>query len=153
MVSDTGGCIFYSDTNTVFVDSFSLTASLGPDDSLCAGNSIGLVSGGSQASSYLWSPGGDTTSSIQVDTTSIFVVTVSDTNGCIATDSVSIYVKGDAPDPDFAFSTTCLGDTMGFTDSSTVLTGTIISWAWDFGDGVGFSNLQNDTYRESSTNC
>jgi hypothetical protein len=52
---DTVGCFSISDTITVAEDSFPVTASLGLDDSLCAGNSIALVAGAAAAQTYLWS--------------------------------------------------------------------------------------------------
>jgi PKD repeat protein len=55
------------------------------------------------------------------------------------------------PDPPTAFFTWSVDvfpDTsVDFTDASTaVAPATIVSWAWDFGDGVGTSTLQNPTY-------
>jgi PKD repeat protein len=37
-----------------------------------------------------------------------------------------------------------LGQDMNFVDEST---GDIVSWSWDFGDGIGTSTLQNPTYQ------
>lgn len=46
----------------------------------------------------------------------------------------------------FGPSDVCLNTATQFYDSSTVLTGNIINWAWDFGDGVGTSTQQNPSY-------
>jgi gliding motility-associated-like protein len=60
---------------------------------------------------------------------------VSSQNGCPDTVVMSVYVY---PDPVAAFSTTgiCLNDGTLFTDMSTVDTGSVVNWHWDFGDAT-----------------
>jgi gliding motility-associated-like protein len=59
-----------------------------------------------------------------------------------ATDSVVIFPK---PKAAFNATTACFSDTTKFTDSSSISTGNIISWNWDFGDGQT-SNIQNPVH-------
>ncbi|HIA13024.1 MAG TPA: PKD domain-containing protein, partial [Flavobacteriales bacterium] len=149
VVTDTGGCAFYSDTNIVFIDSFPLTASLGPDDSICLGNSIGLTQGVAQADTYLWC-NGLTTPEILPSTTGIYCLTATDTNGCIAEDSVLITVKGEAPTANFSMDTTCFGEISSFTDLSTVpFPYNIVNWTWDFGDGNSSTATDPSHYYDS----
>ena len=56
-----------------------------------------------------------------------------------------------APKADFGYSPTSplAGQNVSFTDSSTDDDGTIVAWAWAFGDG-GTSNLQNPSHSFSS---
>ena len=135
-ITDSGGCFYYSDTINITIDSFEVVASLGPDDTLCAGNSLGLVQGASQAATYQWGCGSSaTTPSILISISGTFCVTVTDGLGCEATDSVYIYVKGIAPNASFTTDTICIGDSTQFIDvSSSTLPDNIVIWNWDFGD-------------------
>jgi len=49
------------------------------------------------------------------------------------------------PLPAFSFTNGCKGAGMNFTDQSTVATGTVTQWSWNFGDG-GTSGSQNPAY-------
>ena len=57
------------------------------------------------------------------------------------------------PNPVVNFSVTdaCMGNISNFYDSTTVFTGNITTWSWDFGDAIGTSALQNPTYTYTST--
>lgn len=61
----------------------------------------------------------------------------------IKTNSGAIVVKyhsvpvADYPLISFEYSGTCEGETVNFTDKSTVNVGTLVSWNWEFGDGTG----------------
>ena len=54
-------------------------------------------------------------------------------------------------DADFSFSPTdpLVGETVNFTDNTTHCL-SLVSWSWNFGDGVGSSTLQNPSYVYSS---
>ncbi|MCG2826883.1 MAG: MG2 domain-containing protein, partial [Thermoplasmatales archaeon] len=56
-----------------------------------------------------------------------------------------------APTANFTYtpSSPTTADTIQFTDTSTDVDGTIVSWSWQFGDGVT-STLQNSTHQYSS---
>ncbi len=56
---------------------------------------------------------------------------------------VVVYPK---PDADFKSTTICFKSPSTLTDASTILTGTITGWEWNFGDGIGTSTLQNPAY-------
>lgn len=105
---------------------------------LCAGQSAQLnVSGGN---SYLWSSS-QTTPSITVTPSDdeTFFVTVTDVNGCSATDSITISVF-DIPVPGFTYD--ILGNGLvQFNDTSSGAT----AWLWLFGDG-GYDYSQNPLY-------
>lgn len=65
--------------------------------------------------------------------------------GCVDSITKTVTVHP-IPVAHFGPSDVCLNTPTQFTDSSTVLTGNIVSWQWDFGDNVGTSNLQNPIY-------
>lgn len=71
------------------------------------------------------------------------VLTVGTAEGCSSsmTHQVGMYPL---PEADFSFADACLNTDFQFTDQSTVLTGAVAAWDWDFGDG-NTSILQNPT--------
>jgi gliding motility-associated-like protein len=76
---------------------------------------------------------------------------VSSQNGCPDTVMLPVYVY---PDPVAAFSTTgyCLNDGTLFTDISTVDTGSVVSWVWNFGDAITSTvNPVTHTFGSSAT--
>ncbi len=50
------------------------------------------------------------------------------------------------PSASFTQTDVCDGAVMTFTDASTIGSGTITNWGWDFGDGAGTSAVQSPTY-------
>lgn len=149
VVTDTNGCKRYSDTINVSIDIFSQTASLGTDLTMCSGNSISLTSGAAQAIDYLWSTG-EITSAIAIQNSGTYFVTVKNTYGCIAKDTINVYVKGINPKPDFVISPSCQKDKTFFTDKSiATLPSHLNRWIWNFGDASENSYLQNPTHTYS----
>ncbi|NQX97770.1 MAG: PKD domain-containing protein, partial [Flavobacteriales bacterium] len=67
------------------------------------------------------------------------------TGGC--QDSIVIpVIVNPIPVANFTGTTECLGTVTTFNNLSTVSTGAITGWSWDFGDGLGTSILQTPTY-------
>jgi gliding motility-associated-like protein len=86
----------------------------------------------------LWSTG-STANTIVVTTAGTYTVKVTDQDGCKANDQATISTS---PAPVAAFNATnaCKGVVIDFTDNSTVISGTIQKWKWDFGDGTFNAN-------------
>jgi PKD repeat protein len=142
-IADTNGCSVNSDTAVVTVDEFSLTASLGPDTSLCSGNVLYLKNGAEYATNYSWS-NGSTDSTLTITQSGTYWLSVSNVNGCSVTDSINLIVNGFAPNTLFTLTDACINDSVAFLDLSTTQqpSDVVSSWLWDFGDG-NTSTLQN----------
>lgn len=145
-VADINSCTATS-TTTVTVNP-SPVASAGADVSICEGSSTTL--GASGGSFYQWSPTtglSDEFASNPVANpvvTTTYTVTVIDGNTCQATDDVVVTVNP-LPFAIFSANDECLGNNIQFNDQSTVSSGSITQWAWDFGDG-NTSSLQNPVH-------
>lgn len=77
----------------------------------------------------------------------LYTATLVVTSGGSCTDTVSqsFYVHP-IPTAEFEWTDVCENEAIDFTDLSTVSSGTISTYQWDFGDLVGSSNLQNTSY-------
>ena len=66
-------------------------------------------------------------------------------NGCKDTIFQTVTVFP-VPTPNFNNGPVCLNEQSQFSDASTVTTGSIAFWDWDFGDGIGNSSVDNPLY-------
>ena len=78
-----------------------------------------LMTGGAPPYSFLWS-NGDTTQSIDVGA-GIYSVKMSDSTDCFVVSDTVVVLDNPPPIADFGYTGACLGDTMLFNDSSSVL--------------------------------
>lgn len=78
-------------------------------------------------------------------TTSLIVVT---NNGCSDTIQKQLVINA-SPLSGFSYTLDCLKDSVYFTNTSTIASGTISSWSWNFGD-LGTSNIQNPSHHYNS---
>ena len=95
-------------------------------------NNNGIVNYFNENPNHTFNAGGDYDVSLVVETEF----------GCTDT-LVSIVTVDPLPEPDFSATTVCLGDETNFTDESTVVSGAVTGWSWDFGDGSPISNEQH----------
>jgi len=132
-VTDGSSCSAASPVITVSEDTFPLIASLGPDTNICSGNSIGLrePSPLPPGLTYAWSTF-ENTPQIAINDSGNYSVTVTDSLGCIARDTIHVAISGTAPNADFNYSLGCSGATSTFSNASSPSGN---SWLWDFGDG------------------
>jgi PKD repeat protein len=153
-ITDSFSCSITSDTVKILVDNFPTTASLGPDVSLCAGNLITLTTGLAPSLTYTWSDGSHS-NSLAINTTGQYSVAVTNTNSCVAKDTINVTIVGQAPTANFSHSVGCKNSAVSFTNlSSAPISNTITSTLWDFGDPMSASNtstLSNPFHTFSDT--
>jgi gliding motility-associated-like protein len=78
--------------------------------------------------------------------------TFTSSGGCVETITSTITVY---PKPTAAFtasSNICLDQTASFTDQSTISSGAITAWKWNFADGTTVTNTNNNPFTRSYTN-
>lgn len=143
------GCTGTPQTVSVLVNP-APTVNAGPDVSICTGTSTTLTATG--ATSYSWSPGGQTTASITVNPSATTTYTVTGTSaGCTATDAVVVSISSGAPinaGPDVAI---CPGNSTTLTASGGV------TYSWNNGLGIGnnfsVSPASTTTYTVTGTDA
>ena len=141
--------------NQVIMDSLPAVDFTMSKDSLCLGEQVQFTGFGADIVSWYWDFGnGDTSSfqnpSYQYPLPGLYTVTLTVTNlkGCTNSISQDIYVIA-LPNPDFSFTTSCIGDSTYFTDKSSDSVGYIAQWNWNFGDTASTDNqsaLQNPAH-------
>lgn len=149
-VTDAFMCTINSGNVTFTLDTYSQTAFLGNDTTLCSGNLIGLQIGASETVSYTW-PDASTATQYAVDTTGNYFLESVNVNGCVAQDTLFVNIMGTAPDADFSFQNVCFGETANFVDES-IPDGSdaIAIWNWDMGDGSPTLTDQNPSHDYTS---
>ena len=150
-VTDANGCTGL-DSMTVTVNPLPLVDA-GADITICNQAAAQLQATG--AVTYSWTPVA-TLSNPSIanplatpSVTTKYFVTGIDANGCENIDSMTVSVNP-RPTALFVADTVCEGNPTTFTDLSSVGSGSITGWIWDFGDGVGVSTLQNPIYTYSA---
>ncbi len=117
------------------------------------GNSVDFTNNSTNAVAYSWNFGdGQTSTEISPSHTysapgtyTITLIAIG-SGGCPNDTATQQVVVSNAPNADFSASQFCVGGTTLFSDISSVATGSIVSWLWNFGDGSPTSNIQNPTH-------
>jgi PKD repeat protein len=73
------------------------------------------------------------------------VLSVTNSNSCVDDTTLQIIVNP-KPQAMFQYTASCVMGPTQFTDWSVALGSQVISWFWDFGDGIGTDTVQNPTY-------
>lgn len=146
-VTDINGCVATSGCNITYSTVVTVNR---PTVSFCQGDST-ILNAGYSGMTYSWSPGGQTSQTIPVFAAGNYVVTVTDTAGCSGNINFSTSVNP-LPVGNFTFTPTCNGNLMFFTNTSTITSGLITGWSWNFGDGsTSFYQNPSHFYSTSGT--
>ncbi len=139
-ITDANGCKIKA-TVTIAVNT-PLTATSGPNQPICPGKSAILEVfpvGGDGIYSYNWMPGGCTSQLITVTPAATTTYTVIIKDGCNSNPDTVYETIEVAPLPDVKFSADltqgCSTLCIQFRNPSTINSGNITQWAWNFGDG------------------
>lgn len=126
------------------------TPTLGQDTVICDPNGSIAIDAGSGFTSYLWSNGDQTQTTVVQPGN--YYVTVTNADGCqgVSLDSISINVLPTIALFNNSTDTTLVGLPIQFIDSSAAGTGTLATWLWEFGDG-STSTEQNPLHQYSDT--
>ena len=122
-----GDCMVIDDI-VITQDPFSFD--IGNDTTLCSDSAILTIDAGQNAASYLWNTG-ETTQTISVSEGYYAVEVISDLE-CMYEDQIDIQVQEFNMDIESSSQEECVPSTIDFTDLSTVSTGSINEWLWDF---------------------
>ncbi len=150
-VTDSAGCTSTVNITISEPTDLTVTATATPG-AICAGQTSTLTAtgaGGTAGYSYLWMPNGipGASQTLSPATTTPYTVYITDANFC--TDSVSVTVTVN-PNPVAVLSGDslqgCAPRCVNFTDNSTVGSGNIVQWSWDFGDGSLLSTQQDPSH-------
>ena len=125
-VTDNQGYSIVSDTVTIEVDDFSTMAKLGADTTLCIGNAIGLVSRANEAMTFSWNTG-ETTPTIVIPQAGTYSLSATNELGCVATDEITVAVKGTAPVVSYVSQYQCEGDATELLSNSITTNNTAIT--------------------------
>jgi len=113
----------------------------------CAPVSVNFTNTSTGAAIYNWNFGNGNTStntnpSATYNNSGTYTITLTASNGGLNSTKTAVVNVYALPVPGFTIATTtvCLGQTIPFTDISTPGSGSITTWAWDFGDGNSITN-------------
>lgn len=140
LVTNAAGCVTYAQS-VVVVGGDSITNIAG-NVNVCSGEST-VLNAGNPGAVYLWSNGA-TTQTISVNAPGTYTVTITDQNGCSAS-FASTLVNHPLPVVDFNSLPVCQDEITSFNNFSTISSGSIVSYNWNFGDG-NFSNLNSPSH-------
>ena len=119
-IEDSLGCMRTSNTATITIDNSLENISLGLDTNLCSGNSIELVETSNNITNWHWNTQ-DTTALIEINSSGIYHLQVTNSNGCIGQDTIQVTVIGTAPSLSYSIvNEICQESEFNFSESSTV---------------------------------
>jgi len=149
-VKDNQNCTLTSNTATITFDNSLQIVRLGNDTTLCQGNTLQLATTSPTITSFSWNTGSNS-SSIVLDTSGLYILTVANSNACDKTDSIQITIQGQTPTISLNVPTQiCENEAANYSETSFVQNGDpIFSRYWDFGNGSN-SSLSSGEFANST---
>ncbi|MEO5642074.1 MAG: PKD domain-containing protein [Bacteroidia bacterium] len=148
VVTDSAGCT--STVNFTINEPTDLTiGATATPGTICAGQTstlTGAAAGGTPGYSYAWMPGSlpGATNILAPPATTTYTVYVIDANLCADSATVTVTVNPNPVAMLWGDSLQgCAPQCVQFLDTSTLASGTIVQWLWDFGDATPSSTLQD----------
>ena len=138
IITDSNGCI-NSDTINVVLNPLPYI-NLGDDIEICEDKDVLILDVYLENASYLWNDN-STSSTFNIDATGVYSVILTDSNGCINSDTINVIINP-LPNSDFTFDpqqTDLNNPDILFANLSSIN----ISYQWNFGDGTIIENLNN----------
>ena len=138
IITDSNGCI-NSDTINVVLNPLTYI-NLGDDIEICEDKDVLILDVYLENASYLWNDN-STSSTFNIDATGVYSVILTDSNGCINSDTINVIINP-LPNSDFTFDpqqTDLNNPDILFANLSSIN----ISYQWNFGDGTIIENLNN----------
>ncbi len=146
---DGEGCVYNSDTLAVDVDSFSATSVLPETVALCAGSMLATSLSNPAEYDFLWSSD-EITPQIEITDPGDYWLQVTNQNGCIAEDTVTVSIEGVAPMVGYSLDSFCAETELTFQDESLPGDGSdeISEVEWFLNDQILLGNTVAVTFAE-----
>jgi hypothetical protein len=142
------GCSAIS--NTSITVNPAAAANAGTDVFIDQGNSITLIASG--GGSYQWSNGTTTfNNTVSPSTTTTYIVTVTNSSGCTATDEVKVTINPLSANASASANTVCSGASVQLSVNTSGDTGSSSSYLWSSNQASNFSTQRNPTVTPSNT--
>ncbi len=133
--SNANGCNIKSNLFKISLDTTLNLISLGPDTSICSNSLISLASIPQVPINYLWSTNGTNPSQL-IQSGGEYWVQVTNSNGCINSDTIIVAISGEGPTLQVNIpSSTCIGSLVVLSAQGIISSPeSITSYSWDFGN-------------------
>ncbi len=148
-VTDNNGCTFT--VSVALTEPAVLVATATGANACQNATANGNAVGGTVNYNYLWSNGQATQNATGLST-GVYTLTVTDANGCTATDTAVVNIS---PPPIIVFTVDDSAGCVALCVNFTCNTANIVAYTWDFGDGstivTGTINTQAHCYKQTGT--
>lgn len=143
---DLAGC---EDSLTKTITVLDPNISVGIDIDSCTNGTVNILANTSSTNitSYLWN-NGQVSNSIAPNSSGVFSVEVTDDAGCKAYDTMNLVIH-EVPQASISALSSCLNNQSAVSDNSSISSGSITNWQWNFGDGNSY-NTQNPLHSYSN---